>query len=67
MFHFLSEQDTLTLAVNQKNKGAIRKVDIDGDKIDEILLLYKKYRNSYKDEGEYGVIILKKRIINGMK
>ncbi len=61
MFHFLSEQDTLTLAVNQKNKGAIRKVDIDGDKIDEILLLYKSYRNSYKDEGEYGVIILKKK------
>lgn len=58
---FLSEQDTLTLAVSQKNKGSIRKIDIDGDKIDEVLLLYKRVRNVYNDEGEYGVTILKKK------
>ncbi|WFD10719.1 hypothetical protein [Tepidibacter hydrothermalis] len=59
--NFLSEQDALTLAVSQKNKASIRKIDIDGDKIDEILLLYKRVENVYKGEGECGVIILKKK------
>ncbi|WP_099188252.1 hypothetical protein [Tepidibacter mesophilus] len=61
IYDFLSEQDTLTLATSQKNKEAIRTVDIDGDKTDEILLLYKTYKNIYSDEDEYAVIILKKK------
>ncbi|CAH2212657.1 hypothetical protein [Tepidibacter aestuarii] len=58
--NFLSEQETLTLAVSQTNKGSIRRVDIDGDKTDEMILLYKSDKNIYKDEGQYGIIILKK-------
>lgn len=61
VFNFLSEQDSLTLAVSQKNKGSIRTVDIDGDKTDEIILLYKSDMDNYKGEGNCGFIILKKK------
>lgn len=57
---FLSDKETLTLTEKQSNEEAVRKIDMDKDGDDELLLLYKGDKNSFIGKNEYGVIILKK-------
>lgn len=58
---FLGEDKTLTLAANQKNEEAIRRVDIDGDEKYELLVLYKDIDKKYKSFEGLGILILKKK------
>lgn len=57
---FLLDKETLTLTEKESNKEAIRRVDMDKDGEDELLLLYKGDKNSFIGKNEYGVIVLKK-------
>ncbi|MCY6371308.1 hypothetical protein [Clostridium ganghwense] len=57
---FLSDKETLTLAIRQNDKESVRRVNLDEDEEKELLLLYKGDKNSFADKNEYGVIILKK-------
>ncbi|QZY55184.1 hypothetical protein [Crassaminicella profunda] len=52
---FVTETKTLTLALRQRDQEAVRRVDLDGDGNNELLLLYKE------GESTYGVMILKKK------
>ncbi|SHH17425.1 hypothetical protein [Tepidibacter thalassicus] len=58
---FLSDKDRLTLAISQKNEKSIRRVDLDGDGNDEILLLYRSNEGVYDEINSYGIVILKKK------
>lgn len=52
----IKEGKTLTIALRDNNRKAIREVDLDKDGINELILLYKKDDNFYNN---YGIIILK--------
>lgn len=58
---FLDENKILTLAEKQKEEEAIRWVDIDGDKTDEALVLYKNIDEKYGAFQGLGLLILKKK------
>ncbi|SKC85225.1 hypothetical protein [Maledivibacter halophilus] len=56
---FLDENKTLTLASGQENYEAIRRVDIDGDKANELLVLYKDIDKKHQNIKGFGILILK--------
>lgn len=58
---FLGENKTLTLAVNQRNEEAIRRVDIDGDGNKELFILYKENYGKHQGSEKYGMLFLKKK------
>lgn len=58
---FLGADKTLTLAVNQRNEEAVRRVDIDGDEEYELLVLYREIDEIYRSFQDLGILILKKK------
>ncbi|ANE46638.1 hypothetical protein SY83_10570 [Paenibacillus swuensis] len=52
---YLPEGAKLTFPLNDKNTGAVRKADFDGDGKDELIAFYKIPRNDF----ELGILILK--------
>lgn len=60
IYDFLGDNKTLTLAVNQREE-AVRKVDLDKDGANELLILYKKVNNQNQGNEGYGILILKKK------
>lgn len=61
IYSFLGDDKTLTLTASQRDKEAVRNVDIDGDGDDELLVLYKQAHNEYNGSRQYGILILKEK------
>ncbi|WMJ80483.1 VCBS repeat-containing protein [Clostridium sp. MB40-C1] len=59
----LSKEETLTLALSQKEMESIRSVDLDKDGKDELIVLFKENKEVFRGENKYGIIILKQ--LNG--